>query len=60
MSEDNPLYKHAAEIARQADRIGEITRRLMGITKYETKDYIKGMKIIDIDKSSNELKGGDL
>ncbi len=60
MSEDNPLYKHAAEIARQADRIGEITKRLMGITKYETKDYIKGMKIIDIDKSSNELKGGDL
>jgi PAS domain S-box-containing protein len=60
MSEDNPLYKHAAEIARQADRIREITRRLMGITKYETKDYIKGIKIIDIDKSSNELKGGDL
>jgi PAS domain S-box-containing protein len=60
MSEDNPLYKHAAEIARQADRIGEITKKLMGITKYETKDYIKGIKIIDIDKSSNKLKGGDL
>lgn len=51
MSEDNPLYKHAAEITRQADRIGEITKKLMGITKYETKDYIKGIKIIDIDKS---------
>ncbi len=56
MAEDNPLYKHAAEIARQADRIGEITKKLMGITKYETKDYIKGIKIIDIDESSNELK----
>lgn len=60
MSEDNPLYKHAAEITRQADRLGEITKKLMGITKYETKDYIKGIKIIDIDKSSNKLQGGDL
>ncbi len=56
MAEDNPLYEHAAEITRQADRIGEITKKLMGITKYETKDYIKGIKIIDIDESSNELK----
>jgi hypothetical protein len=54
MSEDDPLYKPAAEITRQADRIGEITKKLMGITKHETKDYIKGIKIIDIDKSSTD------
>jgi PAS domain S-box-containing protein len=60
MSKDNPLYQHVTEIIEQAERIGEITRRLMGITKYETKDYIKGIKIIDIDRSSNELKGSDL
>jgi PAS domain S-box-containing protein len=54
MSEDNPLYKHAAEISRQTDRIGEITGKLMGITKPETKDYINGIKIIDIDKSSTD------
>jgi len=54
MSENNPLYKHAAEVTRQADRIGEITKKLMGITKYETKDYIKGIKIIDIDKSQTD------
>jgi PAS domain S-box-containing protein len=54
MSEDNPLYKHAAEITRQADRLGEITGKLMGITKPETKDYINGIKIIDIDKSSTD------
>jgi PAS domain S-box-containing protein len=59
MSGDDPLYNHAAEIARQADRIGEITKKLMGITKYETKDYIQGIKIIDIDKSSNKLKRQD-
>ena len=52
MSEDNPRYKHAAEITRQADNLGEITKKLMGITKHETKDYIEGIKIIDIDKSS--------
>ncbi|MBC8430898.1 MAG: PAS domain S-box protein [Desulfobacterales bacterium] len=60
ISEDHPLYKHATEITGQADRIGEITKKLMGITKYETKDYIEGIKIIDIDKSSNKLKGSDL
>ena len=54
LPEDNPLSKHAAEISGQADRIGEITKKLMGITKYETKDYIEGIKIIDIDKSSNK------
>jgi len=54
MSEDNPLYKHAAEITGQADNLGKITKKLMGITKHETKDYIKGVKIIDIDKSSTD------
>jgi signal transduction histidine kinase len=54
MPEDNPLHKHATEILEQTERIREITRRLMGITKYETKDYIEGIKIIDIDESSKD------
>jgi len=32
----------------------------MGITKYKTKNYIKGIKIIDIDESSSKLNDGDL
>jgi PAS domain S-box-containing protein len=51
--EDNLLYNHVTEIIQQAERISEITRRLMGITKYETKDYIQGIKIIDIGKASD-------
>ena len=31
--------------------MGEITKKLMKVTKYETKDY-SGEKIIDIDKST--------
>lgn len=52
MAKDNPMYSDVSEIVQQANRIGDITKRIMGITKYETKDYIQGMKIIDIDKSS--------
>jgi len=33
-------------------RMSAITRKLMGITKYETKDYVQGIRIIDLDKSS--------
>lgn len=39
------------KIKEQADRLGRITQKLMGITKYETKEYLKS-KIIDIDKAT--------
>ena len=50
VKEDNPVYKDLKTIKKQTDRMGVITRKLMRITKYETKDYLKG-KIIDIDKA---------
>lgn len=37
-----------------ADRMGRITRKLMKITRYETKDYLQGVRIVDIDRSSEE------
>jgi CheY-like chemotaxis protein len=44
-----------AEAARQhINQIGGITKRLMNITKYETREYIRGQKIIDI-KASSEI-----
>lgn len=49
--EDNPLYKNIQEIKDQIDRMGGITKKLMNITIYETKSYLKG-NIIDIDKAS--------
>jgi signal transduction histidine kinase len=52
MSKDNPLFNKLTKIREEIDRMGEITKKLMGITKYESKEYISGKKIIDIEKSS--------
>ncbi len=53
ISEGNPLHSDLQKIKGQIDRMGEITRKLMQVTKYETKDYVfEGKKIIDIDRAS--------
>ena len=42
-------------IKREIRKMGKITRKLMHITRYETREYLNGRKILDIDKSvSNE------
>ncbi|MFO7494414.1 MAG: PAS domain S-box protein [Desulfobacterales bacterium] len=40
------------KVKRQIDKIGTITGKLMRITRYETREYIEGKKIIDIDRAS--------
>ncbi len=59
MSKDDQKYAKIEKIIELIIRMGEITGKLRGITKYETKDYLQGVKIVDIDKSSkkNILKG---
>ncbi len=47
------FHEKAARIKAQLNRMANMTRRLMRITKYETIDYINGEKIIDIEKSSS-------
>ena len=37
----------------QLDTIGSILHKLMRVTRYKTRDYIKGKKIIDIDRASS-------
>jgi hypothetical protein len=32
--------------------MGRITRKLMRVARYKTRDYLDGTKIIDIDRSS--------
>lgn len=51
--EDHPLIENLNIIRDQIDRMARITRKIMKITKYKTKPYIKGSMIIDIDKSSD-------
>ena len=48
---DSPHYHHANAILEQVERLGDITSKLMTITRYASKDYSNG-KIIDIDKAS--------
>ncbi len=49
--ENDPHYQKITTIKKQVDRMGEITKKLMGITRYKTRDYPDG-RIIDVDKAS--------
>jgi len=49
--ENDPLFASLSKIKSQIDRMGSITRKLMGITSYKTREYVSGRNIIDIDKS---------
>jgi len=51
LTPEDPLYKKAAKISQQARQLGDITQKLMNITRYETKKYLKNI-IVDIEKSS--------
>ncbi len=53
LPEDSPLFGEIKEIKKSIVQLGNITHKIMHITKYETKEYIEGSKIIDIDKASS-------
>ena len=53
--EDHSLIANLDIIREQIDKMGAITRKMLMITKYETKPYTKGTIIIDIDKSSETI-----
>lgn len=50
---DNPAFSYWTRISQQIDRMAEITRKLQGITRYETMEYHGSTKIIDIHKASS-------
>ena len=52
--EKDPENEALKEIKIQYDRIKDITKKFENITVYETTDYIKGEKIIDIEKASKK------
>ena len=52
LSNDTLLRDKITNIREQIERMGDITKKLMGITRYHIKDYGNGGKIIDIEKSS--------
>jgi PAS domain S-box-containing protein len=53
----DPHLQNAAEIIiKEAERMAEIVRKVGTITKYETKTYVGGAKILDLEKASE--RGG--
>lgn len=57
MDPDDPLYAKIAAIKTQSEKMGDITNRLMGITRYRTSRYTAGETIVDIEQSSETLVG---
>lgn len=54
LDEGNPFYERMHKIRLQVDKMTQISRKLMSIARYETKDHFEG-KIIGIDKASKDL-----
>jgi len=48
---NDPNYDTVKNIKENSDRIGDLTRKIMNITRYYSKPYLKS-KIIDIDQAS--------
>ncbi len=53
ISDNSIQNSNIKEIKKQAEKLGEITRKLMTITQYKTKDYLNS-EIIDLEAASNK------
>ncbi|HXK16861.1 MAG TPA: PAS domain S-box protein [Polyangiaceae bacterium] len=51
------LASAAGVIIRESERMAEIVRKVGKITKYETKSYVGGAKILDLEKASGSEPG---
>lgn len=55
LEKDHPLPSREIEIIHESvQRMTEIIRKIGNITKYKTKDYLLGDKIIDLDQASED------
>jgi phosphoglycerate-specific signal transduction histidine kinase len=52
ISKDNILFNQIDWIVKKVDRMTEIVEKLRNIGQYQTKDYIEGTRIVDIDRAS--------
>ncbi|HYA15354.1 MAG TPA: hypothetical protein VEF33_13550 [Syntrophales bacterium] len=52
LPEGSPAFMEVQKIKKSTDQLAKITHKIMHITRYETKEYVGGSKIIDIDKAS--------
>ncbi|HCK98670.1 MAG TPA: hypothetical protein DHW42_00995 [Candidatus Marinimicrobia bacterium] len=54
LSDDDPLWNPVRTIMEQVNIMAKITGKLNSITRYETRDYVGGIKIIDINQSEKK------
>ena len=54
LTPEDSNYENIKKVMEIAKQMGRITGKLMRITKYETKDYLQGIKIVDIDRAAGE------
>jgi len=59
ISEDDPKYQTLKKIKAQVDRVSALTRKIMNITRYQSKPYLGSSRIIDIDCASQIKKEND-
>lgn len=52
--EDSPLAHPLKVILQEAGRMAEIVRKIGKITRYETKSYVGGTQILDLDRATEE------
>ena len=50
------IEERVARIRHSLNVLRDMSRKLMHITSYETRDYVEGEKIVDIDKASGTTK----
>jgi len=55
LSDDHPVHKDISKMKLQIEKMGEITKKLMGITSCETRSYAGNNRILDINRSSESL-----
>jgi PAS domain S-box-containing protein len=58
LARDSPLYGAAEVILTESQRMAGIVRKIGKITRYETRSYLGGTKILDLDKAAPESVDG--
>jgi DNA-binding response OmpR family regulator len=59
MNEDDTKYQMLQKIKSQVDRVAQLTRKIMKITRYQSKPYAGESRIIDIEYASQIKKEND-
>jgi hypothetical protein len=60
MAPDDINHRAVDAIAREVARMAEIVKKIGRITRYETKQYVGGAAILDLEKSSPEEAQGTI